>query len=110
VIGTLLAFCAAAVLEIAGCFAFWAWLRRGAPIGVAALGVASLIGFAAMLARVEVAFAGRAYAAYGGIYIAASLAWLWMVEGQKPTLTDAIGAAVAICGGLIIIGFAARTS
>jgi hypothetical protein len=39
-------------------------------------GIASLVGFALALTRVDSAFAGRAYAAYGGIYIAASLAWL----------------------------------
>jgi small multidrug resistance family-3 protein len=47
-------------------------------------------------------------AAYGGIYIAASLVWLWGVEGQTPTRIDAIGATLAILGALVIIGFAAR--
>ena len=60
------------------------------------------------LTRVDSAFAGRAYAAYGGIYIAASLVWLWLIEGQAPTRTDLLGAALAISGALIIIGFAAR--
>jgi small multidrug resistance family-3 protein len=77
-------FVAAAFLEIAGCFAFWAWLRRGASPLVAVLGMASLIGFAAVLTRADTAYAGRAYAAYGGIYIAASLLWLWLAEGQRP--------------------------
>lgn len=64
-------FVTAAFLEIAGCFAFWAWLRRGASPLVALVGVGSLIGFAVALTRADSAFAGRAYAAYGGIYIAA---------------------------------------
>jgi small multidrug resistance family-3 protein len=72
------------------------------------LGVVSLIAFAFALSRVDSTFAGRAYAAYGGIYIAASLVWLWLIEGQAPTCTDLIGAALAISGALIIIGFAAR--
>jgi small multidrug resistance family-3 protein len=101
-------FAIAALLEIAGCFAFWAWLRRGVTPLVPVLGVASLIGFALALTRVDSAFAGRAYAAYGGIYIAASLVWLWIVEGQVPTRADALGAALAIVGALVIIGFAAR--
>ena len=84
----IVAFVVAAALEIAGCFAFWAWLRRGASPLVTLLGVASLVGFAFTLTRVDVAFAGRAYAAYGGIYIAASLVWLWAVEGQRPTTPD----------------------
>lgn len=101
-------FALAAFFEIAGCFAFWMWLRRGATPLVALLGLASLICFAVALTRVDSAFAGRAYAAYGGIYIVASLVWLWMVEGQTPTRTDAIGATLAIMGALVIIGFAAR--
>lgn len=107
---SLWAFVAAAVLEIAGCFAFWAWLRRGAHASVAVLGVMSLVAFAVVLTRVDTVFAGRAYAAYGGIYIAASLGWLWIVERQRPTTADLAGAAVAILGALIIIGFGIRRS
>lgn len=59
-------FALAAFFEIAGCFAFWTWLRKGATPLVAVLGVASLICFAVALTRVDSAFAGRAYAAYGG--------------------------------------------
>lgn len=107
-IGNLLAFTTAAVLEIAGCFAFWVWLRRGASPLVAILGVASLIGFAMALTRVDTIFAGRAYAAYGGIYIVASLFWLWLIEGQRPSGTDLLGAAIAVAGALVIIGLAPR--
>jgi small multidrug resistance family-3 protein len=101
-------FVIAAFFEIAGCFAFWMSLRRGVTPLVALLGVVCLIAFAFALTRVDSAFAGRAYAAYGGIYIAASLMWLWLIEGQAPTRTDLAGAALAIAGAVIIIGFAAR--
>jgi small multidrug resistance family-3 protein len=101
-------FVVAAFFEIAGCFAFWLWLRRGVSISIATLGVTSLIGFAVTLTRVDSAFAGRAYAAYGGIYIASSLLWLWIVEHQRPSPTDLIGAGLAIAGALVIIGFAQR--
>jgi small multidrug resistance family-3 protein len=50
----------------------------------------------------------RSSAAYGGIYIAASLAWLWVVERQVPTRADVLGAALTIAGALLIIGFAGR--
>jgi small multidrug resistance family-3 protein len=59
------------LLEIAGCFAFWAWLRRGAARFVLVLGMASLIGFALALTRIKTAIAAREYAAYGGIHFAA---------------------------------------
>jgi small multidrug resistance family-3 protein len=103
---SVLAFAVASVLEIAGCFAFWSWLRRGASPLVALVGCASLAGFAVVLTRADVAFAGRAYAAYGGIYIAASLAWLWIIERQRPTRSDLIGTALAVAGALVILFFA----
>ena len=60
------------------------------------------------LTRVEAPFAGRAYAAYGGIYIAASLGWLWVVEGQRSTAPDLVGALLAIAGAIVIVGSAAQ--
>jgi small multidrug resistance family-3 protein len=108
VISNLVAFTAAAVMEITGCFMFWLWLRNGRTPLVGIIGVISLVGFAVALTRVDSIFAGRAYAAYGGIYIAASLLWLWVVERQRPTATDLVGAGVAMLGALIVIGFAAR--
>jgi small multidrug resistance family-3 protein len=83
-------------------------LRRGVTTLVAVLDVVCLIAFAFALTRGDSAFAGRAYAAYGGIYIAASLVWHWLIEGQAPTRTDLAGAALAVAGAVIIIGFAAR--
>lgn len=107
-IGNVVAFIIAAFLEIAGCFAFWAWLRRAQSPAVALLGVISLCGFAFTLTRVDSVFAGRAYAAYGGIYIAASLLWLWAVERQRPTASDLVGVGLAIAGALIIVAFATK--
>lgn len=107
-IANLFAFAVAAVLEIAGCFAFWMWLRQGRSWVVAAVGVLSLIGFALMLTRVETGFAGRAYAAYGGVYIAASLVWLWGVEGQRPSAADLLGASLAVAGAVVIVAAASR--
>jgi len=96
-------FVLAALFEIAGCFAFWAWLRLGRNAWLVAAGVTSLILFALVLTRVDTVFAGRAYAAYGGIYIAASLAWLWAVEGSRPDRWDAIGAAICVAGAALIL-------
>jgi small multidrug resistance family-3 protein len=57
---------------------------------------------------VDAPFAGRAYAAYEGIYIASSLAWLWAVEGQRPTGPDLFGALLAVGGAVVIVGAAVR--
>lgn len=100
------AFVLAAVLEIAGCFAFWLWLRNGKSPLIAAFGVLSLIAFAVVLTRVDSAFAGRAYAAYAGIYLAASLVWLWLIEDQRPNSTDLIGATMVVTGAIVILMFA----
>jgi small multidrug resistance family-3 protein len=99
---------AAAIAEIAGCFAFWSWLKFGKSPFWAILGVAALILFAFLLARVDSVFAGRAFAAYGGIYISASLAWMWIVEGTQPDRWDALGAVTCILGAAIIM-FGPRT-
>jgi small multidrug resistance family-3 protein len=96
---------AAACFEIAGCFAFWAWLRQARPWWIALPGVVSLVLFAWCLTRVDAAYAGRAYAAYGGIYIAASLLWLRSVEGIAPDRWDLLGSAICLLGaGVIVFG------
>ncbi len=100
---TFLAYSVAALAEIAGCFAFWAWARLGAsPLWLIA-GLASLALFAFVLTVVEVGAAGRAYAAYGGIYIAAALLWLWAAEGVRPDRFDVVGAGVSVAGAAIIV-------
>lgn len=95
----------AAVAEIGGCFAFWAWLRLGRSPAWLFPGTAALVIFAWALTRVDVAFAGRAFAAYGGVYIAASLLWFLVVERVVPDRWDLFGAAACLLGaGIILFG------
>ncbi|OWY11622.1 hypothetical protein B6V73_19145 [Thioclava sp. JM3] len=102
---TLAAYIGAALAEIAGCFAFWAWLRLDKSIWWLAPGIASLALFAYLLTLADSAAAGRAYATYGGIYIAVSLVWLWTVEGVRPDRWDLIGVSFCLLGaGIIIAG------
>jgi small multidrug resistance family-3 protein len=93
----------AALFEIAGCFAFWAWLRLGRTAWWTVAGLASLVLFAACLTRVDSAYAGRAFAAYGGVYIVASLLWLWTVEDTRPDRWDTAGAAICLLGSAVIL-------
>ena len=95
----------AALAEIAGCFSFWAWLRLNKPVQWLVPGMASLALFAFLLTRSDSSAAGRAYAAYGGVYIGASLLWLWLVEGARPDRWDALGVSIALLGaGIILFG------
>ena len=98
-----LVYALAALCEIAGCFAFWAWLRDGRSAWWALPGAASLVVFGWLLTRVPVDAAGRAFAAYGGVYIAASVLWLWLVERQTPTKWDLAGAGVSLIGAVVIL-------
>ena len=95
----------ASFFEIAGCFAFWSVLRLGKqPLWFAA-GVVSLVLFAWVLTRVDTSAAGRSYATYGGVYIIASLLWLWLVEGRLPDRWDVGGGILCLIGaGVIFFG------
>ncbi|GGE13164.1 hypothetical protein GCM10011529_19430 [Polymorphobacter glacialis] len=100
---TLAIYAGAAAAEIAGCFAFWAWLRLGKSIWWLVPGSAALLLFAWLLTRVDSGAAGRTFAAYGGIYITASLIWMWAAEGLRPDRWDLIGGGICLLGAAIII-------
>lgn len=97
------AYVGAAIAEIAGCFAFWVWLRLGKSAWWLVPGMASLALFAYLLTLVDSEAAGRAYAAYGGIYIIAALGWLWSVEGLEPDRWDLTGALICLIGAAVIL-------
>ena len=96
-------FLLAAFCEIAGCYAFFLWLRlERTPLWIIP-GLFSLLCFALLLTRVEAAYAGRSYAAYGGIYVAASLFWLAYVEKSRPLWSDWLGVALCIVGASVVL-------
>lgn len=106
-LSTLALYGAAALAEIGGCFAFWAWLRNGQSALWLVPGLVLLAAFAWLLTLAPSDHAGRAFAAYGGIYIAASLLWLWLAEGRAPDPWDLLGGALAVTAAGIIL-FAPR--
>jgi small multidrug resistance family-3 protein len=104
-----LVFAVAALCEIAGCYATWMWLRLGkSPLWLLP-GTLLLILFALALSRVDAAFAGRAFAAYGGVYIVAALAWGRLVEQRGLDRYDLIGALLCVAGAAVIL-FGRRAS
>ena len=102
-----LAYAGAAVAEIAGCYAFWVWLRLGKSVWWVVPGMVALAVFAYLLTFVQSDFAGRAYAAYGGVYIVSALLWLWAVEGLRPDRWDVLGGLICLTGTAVIL-FAPR--
>ena len=100
---TLLVYGGAALAEIAGCFAFWAWWKLDRSVWWLVPGIAALCLFAWLLTLVDSDHAGRAFAAYGGIYIVAALGWLWVVEGARPDRWDIAGALFCLLGAALIL-------
>jgi small multidrug resistance family-3 protein len=100
---TFFLFTLTAVAEILGCYAFYTVLRLGRTPAWFAVAAASLALFAWLLTLHPTEGAGRVYAAYGGVYIAASLLWLWIVERQVPSLWDISGSCLCLLGAGVIM-------
>ncbi|MCX7794354.1 MAG: YnfA family protein [Thermodesulfovibrionales bacterium] len=95
-----------AIAEIVGCYLPYLWLKGRAPLWVLVPASLSLAVFVYLLS-LHPTDAGRVYAAYGGVYVATALLWLWIVDGVRPHMWDITGSAVAIIG-MAIIMFAPR--
>jgi small multidrug resistance family-3 protein len=91
-----------AAAEIGGCYLVFLWLRQGGSGWLLAPAAASLALFAFLL-TLHPAAAGRTYAAYGCVYVAAALAWLWAVQGVRPNAWDVAGVALALAGMAVIV-------
>jgi small multidrug resistance family-3 protein len=95
-------FVATAIAEIVGCYLPYLWLKGRAPIWVLVPAAAFLALFVRLLTLHPTA-AGRVYAAYGGIYVATALVWLWLIDGVRPSAWDIAGSLVAISGMALIM-------
>lgn len=104
---TLLLYLATAIAEIVGCYLPLLWLR-GQGSGWLLLPAAALsLATFAWLLTLHAAPSGRVYAAYGGVYVAVALAWLWSVDGMRPSNWDWLGVAFTLLG-MAIIAFQPR--
>ena len=104
---TWLVYALAAACEIGGCFCVWKVHRLGQSPWWLAPAAGLLAAFAWLLARVETPTAGRAYAAYAGVYLLGALAWTWLIERQAPDRWDLLGGVLALAGTAIML-FGAR--
>ena len=103
---TFLLYAVTALAEIVGCYLPYLWLKQGRPAWLLVPAAFSLALFAWLLTLHGTA-AGRVYAAYGGVYVGVSLAWLWAVDGVRPTAWDLAGAGIALAG-MAVIAFQPR--
>ncbi len=99
---TLALFILTALAEIVGCYLPWLWLRQGASAWLL-LPAAMALALFAWLLTLHPAAAGRVYAAYGGVYVAVALLWLWAVDGVRPSWWDVLGVGVTLAGMAIIM-------
>lgn len=103
---TFLLYFVTAVAEIVGCYLPWLWLRQNGSVWLLLPAATSLALFVWLLTLHDAA-SGRVYAAYGGMYISVAIAWLWLVDGLRPSGWDVAGVAVALAG-MSIIAFQPR--
>ena len=101
-IKTLLLFVLTAVAEIVGCYLPWLWLKQGGSAWLLLPAAVSLALFVWLL-TLHPSASGRIYAAYGGIYIIASIGWLAVVERIRPLGSDWIGVALCVIGASVIL-------
>ncbi|MDT3331335.1 MULTISPECIES: YnfA family protein [Microbacterium] len=96
-------FVVAALAEIGGAWLIWQAVRENRGWWFALLGIVALGAYGFVAAFQPDANFGRVLAAYGGVFIAGSLAWGIVVDGFRPTLWDYVGSAIALVGAAIII-------
>ncbi len=96
-------FALAALAEIGGAWLIWQSVRENRGWWFALIGVVALGAYGFIAALQPDAHFGRVLAAYGGVFVAGSLAWGIVVDGFRPTLWDYVGSAVALLGAAIIV-------
>ena len=102
ILKSLLLFVVAGLFEIGGGYLVWLWLRDGRGVLLGALGGLVLFLYG-VIPTLQPAEFGRVYAAYGGMFVALSILWGWLVDGQRPDRFDIAGGLVCLAGVAIIM-------
>ena len=100
-------FIAAGLAEIGGGYLIWRWLREGAPVVIGVVGAIVLVIYGVIPTLQRSSDFGRIYAAYGGVFVVASLLWGWAFDGFRPDRYDLTGAGIVLVG-VGVIYFAPR--
>ena len=96
-------FLVAAVAEIGGAYLMWQAIKEGRGVLWGLAGAVALAGYGAIAALQPDAHFGRVLAAYGGVFIAGSLAWGVVFDGFRPDRYDLIGAGICLAGVALIM-------
>jgi len=96
-------FVLAALAEIGGAYLVWQTVREGRPWWFAALGGLALFAYGFIATFQPDPSFGRILAAYGGVFVAGSLAWGVAFDGFRPDRFDLIGAAICLVGVGVIM-------
>jgi small multidrug resistance family-3 protein len=96
---SLIIFVAAAIAEIGGAYLVWQSLREGKGWALAVVGGLALV---AATLQPDNNF-GRVLAAYGGVFVAGSLAWGMVFDGFRPDRYDLVGALICLIGVSVIM-------
>ncbi len=99
---TLLLYIATAITEMVGCYLLLLWLRGQDTDWLLLPAAAFSLAAFAWLLTLHAAPSGRVYAAYGGVYVAVALGWLWSVDGIRPSSWDLVGVSITLAGMAII--------
>jgi small multidrug resistance family-3 protein len=95
-------FVVAGLCEIGGGYLVWQWWRNGATVVVGLLGAVVLFVYGIVPTYQPVHF-GRAYAAYGGVFVVLAMMWGWRVDGIAPDRFDVVGGALCLAGVAVIM-------
>ena len=96
-------FVLAALAEIGGAWLVWQGVREHRGVGFVGAGIVALGAYGFVATLQEDAHFGRILAAYGGIFVAGSLAWGMAMDGFRPDRFDYAGAAICLVGVAVIM-------
>lgn len=100
---SLLLFGLAALAEIGGAWLVWQGVREHRGVGWIGAGIVALGAYGFVATLQEESSFGRILAAYGGIFVAGSLAWGMVVDGFRPDRFDLTGAGLCLVGVAVIM-------
>ena len=102
-------FIVAAIAEIGGAWLIWQGVREHRGVAWIGAGIAALAAYGFVATLQDDNNFGRILAAYGGIFVAGSLAWGIVMDGFKPDRYDYLGATICLAGVAVIM-FAPRSA